>query len=115
MVLGAYADLLLLPAHVVAQNTFIKPANLPFEEAALLEPLSCVVHAHEMARPEKTETVLIVGAGAFGLLHLLMLKSAGVRGGVVFRRSREPRQGAGGFGAARAIEARADDPADRRT
>src|SRR5260370_19741449 len=70
MVLGAYADLLLLPAHVVAQNTFIKPANLPFEEAALLEPLSCVVHAHEMARPEKTETVLRIGAGALGLLHL---------------------------------------------
>ena len=57
MVHGAYADMLLLPAHVVARNTFIKPADLPFEEAALLEPLACVVHAQEMARPEKNETV----------------------------------------------------------
>lgn len=79
MVMGAYADYLLLPAHVVARNTFVKPASLPFEEAALLEPLACVVHAHEMARPEKPETVLIVGAGPFGLMHMLTLKAAGVR------------------------------------
>ena len=60
MVMGAYADYLLLPAHVVARNAFNKPAALPFEEAALLEPLACVVHAQEMARPEALETVLIL-------------------------------------------------------
>ncbi len=113
MVLGAYADLLLLPAHVVAQNTFIKPANLPFEEAALLEPLSCVVHAHEMARPEKSETVLIVGAGAFGLLHLLLLKSAGVREVAVVGRGAERLKWAAGLGADRVIDARGDDAADQ--
>ena len=53
MVLGAYADFVLLPAHVVERNAFIKPPDLPFEEAALLEPLSCVVHAQELARPAK--------------------------------------------------------------
>jgi len=31
MVHGGYADTLLLPEHVVARNTFIKPADLPFE------------------------------------------------------------------------------------
>jgi len=79
MVLGAYADLLLLPAHVVARNTFIKPPQVPFEEAALLEPLSCVVHAQAMAAPQSHETVLIIGAGAFGLLHLLVARAAAVR------------------------------------
>src|SRR5260370_3809639 len=113
MVLGAYADLLLLPAHVVAQNTFIKPANLPFEEAALREPLACVVHAHEMARPEKSETVLIVGAGAFGLLHLLLLKSAGVREVAVVGRGAERLKWAAGLGADRVIDARGDDAADQ--
>ena len=58
---------------------FLKPAHLPFEEAALLEPLACVVHAQELARPEPFETVLIVGAGPFALLHMLMLKALGVR------------------------------------
>jgi L-iditol 2-dehydrogenase len=113
MVLGAYADLLLLPAHVVARNTFIKPANLPFEEAALLEPLSCVVHANEMARPEKSETVAIVGAGAFGLLHMLLLKAMGVREVAVVGRGAERLKWAAEMGADRVIDARAADAADQ--
>ena len=80
MVMGAYADFLLLPAHVVARNAFRKPPALAFEEAALLEPLSCVVHAQALARPEAAESVLIVGAGAFGLLHMLALARRGARG-----------------------------------
>jgi len=42
MLTGAYADYLLVPAHIVARNAFHKPDALPFEEAALLEPLACV-------------------------------------------------------------------------
>jgi L-iditol 2-dehydrogenase len=83
MVLGAYADYLLIPEHVVATNAFKKPPALSFEEAALLEPLSCVVHANEMANPQKHESVLIIGAGAFGLLHLLLLKAQQVEQVVV--------------------------------
>ena len=30
--------------HIVKQNVFRKPTNLTFEEAAFLEPLSCVIH-----------------------------------------------------------------------
>jgi L-iditol 2-dehydrogenase len=111
MVHGAYADLLTLPAHVVARNTFLKPADLPFEEAALLEPLSCVVHANEMARPEKNETVAIIGGGAFGLLHMLVLKAAGVRAVVVVGRGAERLKWAGNLGADRVIDARSDDAA----
>jgi L-iditol 2-dehydrogenase len=111
MVLGAYADLLLVPAHVVALNAFIKPPELPFEEAALLEPLSCVVHAHAQARPEKNESVLIVGAGAFGLLHMLALKAAGVREITIAGRGAERLKWAGELGADRVIDVRRDDAA----
>jgi L-iditol 2-dehydrogenase len=111
MVHGAYADILMLPAHVVARNTFLKPAGLPFEEAALLEPLSCVVHANEMARPEKNETVVIVGGGAFGLLHMLVLKAAGVREVVVVGRGADRLKWAENLGADRVIDARSADAA----
>jgi L-iditol 2-dehydrogenase len=109
MVHGGYADMLLLPAHVVAHNTFIKPADLPFEEAALLEPLSCVVHAQEMARPEKNETVAIIGGGAFGLLHMLVLKAAGVREVVIVGRGAERLKWASELGADRVIDASSED------
>jgi len=109
MLLGAYADFLTIPAHIVARNTFVKPAHLPFEEAALLEPLSCVVHAQDMARPASHETVLIIGAGAFGLLHLLVLKAAGVRDIAVAGRGADRLRWAGELGASRVIDARGAD------
>jgi L-iditol 2-dehydrogenase len=103
--------MLLLPAHVVARSTFIKPADLPFEEAALLEPLSCVVHAQDMARPEKGETVAIIGGGAFGLLHMLVLKAAGVREVAVVGRGAERLKWAKDLGADRVVDARSADAA----
>lgn len=111
MVLGAYGDMLLLPAHIVARNVFRKPRDLPFEEAALLEPLSCVVHAQSMARPERHETVLIVGAGPFGLLHMMALRAAGVREIAVAGRGDDRLKWAAQLGADRVIDARREDAA----
>jgi L-iditol 2-dehydrogenase len=109
MVLGAYADYLLLPQHVVALNAFKKPAELPFEEAALLEPLACVVHAQDVAQPQKFESVLIVGAGPFGLLHMLALRDRGVREVAVAGRGEDRLKWAAQLGASRVIDARGDD------
>jgi L-iditol 2-dehydrogenase len=111
MVMGAYADFLLLPAHVVARNAFRKPPALAFEEAALLEPLSCIVHAQALARPEPAESVLIIGAGAFGLLHLLALRANGVREVAVAGRGAHRLEWAGRLGADRVIDAATGDPA----
>ncbi len=105
MVMGAYADYLLLPPHIVARNAFKKPPSLPFEEAALLEPLACVVHAQEMARPEKHETVLIVGAGPFGLLHMMALKAAGVHTVAIAGRGESRLKWADELGADQVIDA----------
>jgi L-iditol 2-dehydrogenase len=73
-VLGAFAEYILLPSHVVRQNVFHKPKNLSFEEAAFLEPLSCVVHSIEPLDIKKGDFALIMGAGPIGLLHLILLK-----------------------------------------
>ncbi len=111
MVMGAYADFLLLPAHVVARNSFRKPAALSFEAAALLEPLSCVVHAHALARPEPAESVLVIGAGAFGLLHMLALRAAGVREIAVAGRGAGRLEWAARLGADHVIDTASGDPA----
>lgn len=111
MVLGAYADMIILPAHVVAQNTFIKPRSISFEEAALLEPLSCVVHAQEIAAPEAHETAVIVGTGPFGLLHMMALRVAGLRRIVMVGRGAKRLKWAAEMGADRVIDARCDDVA----
>ncbi len=76
-VLGAFAEYILLPSHIVRQNVFHKPKNLTFEEAAFLEPLSCVVHGMESLNINKGSYAFVIGAGPIGLLHLLLLKEKG--------------------------------------
>jgi L-iditol 2-dehydrogenase len=113
MVMGAYADFLLLPAHVVARNAFSKPAALPFEEAALLEPLACVVHAQAQARPQSFETCMVIGAGAFGMLHAMLLRSAGVRRVVIVGRGEARLRWASELGADEVIDAHREDVASK--
>lgn len=77
--LGAFSEYLLLPAHVVAQNLFHKPDSLSFEEAALLEPFSCVVHPYDGLNFRQIGTAAVLGAGPVGLMHLSFLISKGVK------------------------------------
>jgi L-iditol 2-dehydrogenase len=79
MALGAFAQFILLPAHVVRENVFVKPPHLGFQEAAFLEPLSCVLHGMRLVRPRRGQTALVMGAGPIGLLHLLVLRGLGLR------------------------------------
>jgi L-iditol 2-dehydrogenase len=76
-VLGAFAEYILLHPHIVRQNVFHKPKNITFEEAAFLEPLSCVVHGMECLDIKQGDCALVIGAGPIGLLHLLLLKTKG--------------------------------------
>ncbi len=75
--LGAFAEYIILPAHIVRLNTFLKPKSLTFEEAAFLEPLSCVVHGMASLSIKKGDHALVIGSGPIGLLHLLLLQNMG--------------------------------------
>ncbi len=76
-VLGAYAEYIKLPARVVRTNLYKKPDSLSYAEAAMLEPLSCVVHGITAAGTGDLNNVLILGAGPIGLLHLMLQKAMG--------------------------------------
>ena len=77
MLLGAFAEYVRVPAHITAANVFPRPAGMPPEIAAALEPLACVVHGADRVALERAETVVIVGDGA---IALLMLQLATLRG-----------------------------------
>jgi L-iditol 2-dehydrogenase len=87
-VLGAFSEYILLPEHIVSRNVYPKPGKLSFQEAAFLEPLSCVLHSINSVRIVRGNTSVIVGAGAIGLLHLMVLKSKGVKT-IVIEKKRE--------------------------
>jgi threonine dehydrogenase-like Zn-dependent dehydrogenase len=65
---------------VAADHFHPIPDSIPFEEAALVQPLSIGLHAvRDRARIEPGEQVLIVGAGPIGLAILVAAKQAGAR------------------------------------
>lgn len=78
-ILGAYAEYLLVPAHIAKVNLFTKPPALSFERASLLEPLACVVHGLSMVSLHPDDRILILGPGAIGLMFAATLIHAGQR------------------------------------
>jgi L-iditol 2-dehydrogenase len=68
MVLGAYAEYVLLPAHIVTRHVFARPDHIAAQHAAALEPLACVVHGTHRIDFTRHERVAIVGDGAIALL-----------------------------------------------
>ena len=76
-ILGAYAEYLTLPAHIVARNAYRKPDALSYAAAAFLEPLACVVHSVRWLRARADAQVAVVGDGGFGILHALVLRALG--------------------------------------
>lgn len=78
MMLGAFSEFVLVKSRVVRLNMFHKPEGVEFEEAAFLEPLSCIVHGINVLSPSKGERVLIIGTGPVGLLFLQVLKIMGL-------------------------------------
>ena len=79
---GAFAEYVLAPRQVVYPI-----GDLPFEQAAFVEPLSCVVYAMQRARPNPGDSVLLFGAGPMGCLLTQMLRHSGAAQVVVVDQS----------------------------
>ncbi len=76
--LGGYAEYLTIPARVIRTNLFPKPGHLSFTTAALLEPLACVVFGLGQVVIRPDDIAVVIGAGAIGLLHVMVLSALGV-------------------------------------
>lgn len=77
IVLGAFAEYVLLPAHVVAVNVFTRPASLEAAMAAVLEPLACVVHGADRVAIERAEHTVLLGDGPIALLFAQVARLRG--------------------------------------
>lgn len=70
---GAFAELVTVPA----ENAYKLPDNVDFARGAMVEPLSCAVHAMSRIGPVLGESVVMAGAGTMGLLLQQLLCRAG--------------------------------------
>jgi L-iditol 2-dehydrogenase len=75
---GAYAEFIKIPARIVGKNTLLVPDEVPFEHAALTEPLACVVRGLEESGARAGDTMVVIGAGPIGLMFMHVAELAGV-------------------------------------
>jgi L-iditol 2-dehydrogenase len=74
---GAYAEYIRIPARIVEKNTLLIPDGVPFEHAALTEPLACVVRGLEETGAQPGDTMVVIGAGPIGLMFMHVAELAG--------------------------------------
>jgi L-iditol 2-dehydrogenase len=64
-------------ALVEGYQVYRYPERVPALEAALAEPLACVLHDVKRFTPRRGDMAVVVGAGIMGLLHVAVLRSTG--------------------------------------
>lgn len=69
---GAFAEYICIPERIVDINTFEIPESCSYEDVAVLEPLSTVVHGQRLLKLEQGESAALIGTGPIGLMHLQM-------------------------------------------
>ncbi len=83
---GAYAEYIRIPARIVERNTYLIPPHVSYHDAALVEPLACVVRGFEETAPQSGDTVSVIGLGPIGLMFVKLAKLYGCRVIAVGRR-----------------------------
>jgi L-iditol 2-dehydrogenase len=74
---GGFAEFLRAPAINVDRGVFSIPEGVSFEEASFMEPLACVLRGQKNARLRPGQSVLVLGSGISGLLHVGMARALG--------------------------------------
>jgi L-iditol 2-dehydrogenase len=83
---GAYAESIVVPARIVRKNLLrLKPTD--FADAALTEPLACVVQGVDDTKLRAGQHVLVIGAGPIGLMFTALAKNLGCDVTVAGRRA----------------------------
>lgn len=76
---GAYAEYIRIPGRIVRQNLLEIPYHVSFMDAAMVEPLACVLRGIEETGIEPGDSVVVVGCGPIGLKFIRVLSGRGVR------------------------------------
>jgi L-iditol 2-dehydrogenase len=84
---GAYAESIAVPARLVQKNLLRLKPETQFRDAALVEPLACVVQGVEDTQLRAGQNVLVLGAGPIGLMFAVLAKKLGCHVTVAGRRA----------------------------
>ena len=74
---GGFAEYLKVPEINVDRGTFVLPKEMTYDEGVFIEPLACVVRGMRVVGMKPEKTVLVIGSGIAGLLHIKLARALG--------------------------------------
>jgi L-iditol 2-dehydrogenase len=74
---GGFAEYVKLPPINVDRGVYVLPEEMSFEEATFIEPLACVYRGQRTAGMKTGLSVLVIGSGISGILHLQLARALG--------------------------------------
>ena len=74
---GGFAEFVRVPELNVDRGTFPLPEGFGYDDSVMIEPLACVVRGQLIAGIEPGDSVLVLGSGVAGILHIQMARLAG--------------------------------------
>ena len=107
---GGFAEYVRVPELNVDRGVFLLPDGVSFDDGAFIEPLACVIRGQRVAGLQPGQSVLILGSGISGMLHLLLARTLGAGRIITTDISEYRLKMARQFGADAAIHAREDIP-----
>jgi L-iditol 2-dehydrogenase len=75
---GAFAEYMRIPGRIVRQNMLVIPDHVSFLDAAMVEPLACVLRGIEETGIQSGDTTVLIGCGPIGLKFIRILAGRGV-------------------------------------
>jgi L-iditol 2-dehydrogenase len=76
---GGFAEFILVPEIFVENGTYLLPERITYDQSTFIEPLACVVRAQRLAGIQRGDSVLVIGCGMSGLLHVKLAKAKGYK------------------------------------
>src|SRR5271167_3279024 len=76
---GAYAEYIRIPGRIVRQNMLEIPEGVSYADAAMVEPLACVLRGIHETGIQPGDTIVVIGCGSIGLKFIRILSGRGVK------------------------------------
>ena len=78
LVPGGISEYILVPEINLRNDTLLLSEGISYEDGTLIEPAACVVKSFQRALVRKGDTVLVIGLGVMGQMHVLLAREFGV-------------------------------------
>jgi len=72
---GGFSEFIVIPESLVEHGTYLLPDTISYDQSTFIEPVACAVRAHHLSKIHKHQTILVMGCGMSGLIHIKLAKT----------------------------------------